>query len=278
MLADAAFGPVAREPLQVSPTEAAIERPPATAPLHRYVSLSSAEAPAPLGDRTGASTATASYGVTVYSDGLAEYEAAEDGTVFVTLLRAVGELSRADLPERPGHAGWPAATPEAQSPGPFEAEFAVSVHGADSPATRAGVERLADDVLLPLTGNTLRSALHAPDDAGTVELHGDGLTLAAIKPAECGEGWIVLRAVNATQTPVVGAWQVTRPAADSFIADSLGAEPLREAIRARLDETPVPFEPSSGLAVEQLPAVGTRIASRVAFAAGPREVVTILVR
>jgi alpha-mannosidase len=69
-----------------------------TAPLQRYVSL--------FDERKGA---------TVYSDGLAEYEAREDGSVAITLVRAVGELSRNDLPERPGHAGWPAPVPGAQS-------------------------------------------------------------------------------------------------------------------------------------------------------------------
>jgi len=38
---------------------------------------------------------------------------------FVTVLRACGELSRIDLPERPGNAGWPTHTPEAQCIGPF---------------------------------------------------------------------------------------------------------------------------------------------------------------
>ena len=46
-------------------------RPPPTAPLHRYVSLFGA-------DR----------GVTVYSDGLAEYEAEPSGDVAVTLVRS----------------------------------------------------------------------------------------------------------------------------------------------------------------------------------------------
>ncbi len=41
-----------------------------------------------------------------------------DGTLAVTLVRAVGELARGDLPERPGFAGWPVATPGAQSHGP----------------------------------------------------------------------------------------------------------------------------------------------------------------
>ena len=55
-------------------------------------------------------------GCTVFSDGLAEYEARDDGPSRHA-LRAVGELSRNDLPERPGHAGWPAPTPRRSASG-----------------------------------------------------------------------------------------------------------------------------------------------------------------
>jgi hypothetical protein len=88
VVADAAFGPVERRVPDVPADEQRAERVVRSAPLHRYVSLYGS-------DR----------GATVYSDGLAEYEADDDGAVAVTLVRAVGELSRPDLPERPGHAG-----------------------------------------------------------------------------------------------------------------------------------------------------------------------------
>ena len=122
VFADAAFGPVRREPIVASANAAEI--PPPTAPLARYVTLTSE-----------------SRGATIYSDGLGEYEALEDGTVAVTLLRAVGELSRNDLPERAGHAGWPAPTPEAQEQGEFGGRFGILLHGARNDATVAEIER-----------------------------------------------------------------------------------------------------------------------------------------
>jgi hypothetical protein len=97
VVADAAFGPVSRAPIEVDPSGLVNELPPPTAPLHRYVSAFSE-----------------SRGATLVSDGLAEYEVEPDGTAWVTLLRAVGELSRHNLPERPGHAGYPVETPAAQ--------------------------------------------------------------------------------------------------------------------------------------------------------------------
>ncbi len=112
--ADGAFGPLLREPIVAGTSERIKETPPPTAPLHRYVSVFSE-----------------SRGATLFSDGLAEYEVGADGTIWVTLLRAVGELSRHDLPERPGHAGYPVSTPAAQSPGPFEANLAFALHGGE---------------------------------------------------------------------------------------------------------------------------------------------------
>lgn len=228
--ADAAFGPVRREPIVVpAVTE---EAAPPTAPLHRYVTR-----------------ATADRSCTIYSDGLAEYESTDDGDVAVTLVRAVGELSRNDLPERPGHAGWPCPTPEAQAPGPFEASFAILPHGPYDAAAIDHIERVADDVLLPLCGETVRAGpdIHAP--SASVELEGAGLAFSACTESEDG-GWTVLRCVNLITAPVAGAWRC------GFA--------VRAARRARLDE-------SLG---EELPVAD----SRVVFTAAAREIVTILVR
>jgi alpha-mannosidase len=231
-IADSAFHVVERRPVDVSDDDAAMEHVVPTAPLHRYVSRYASDA-----------------GATVFSDGLAEHEALADGTVAVTLLRAVGELSRHDLPERPGHAGWPAATPLAQSLGPYRAELALAPHGPDTPAQRHDVEQLADDVLLPLTGRTLRSNLGEPTIAGGLELEGEGLAFSAAMPAR-EQGWIVLRCVNRLDGAARGRWRARRS--------------IAEAKLARLDETP--FEP---LDVD---------GDAVAFVAPPHAIVTLLVR
>jgi hypothetical protein len=230
--ADAAFGPVLRAPVEVPAAEQLAERVPRTAPLHRYVSLSDAHR-----------------GMTLFGDGLAEYEASDAGDVAVTLVRAVGELSRPDLPERPGHAGWPVSTPAAQSAGEFAASFALLPHGPRTASVAALVEAVADDVLLPLRGDTLRSAIAPAERVGGVQLDGEGLSCTAIKPAERA-GWVVLRCVNVTDAHVDGRWVV-------------GA-PVTEAQLARLDETLV-----ESLAVD---------AGVVGFSAPPRSIVTVLVR
>src|SRR5215218_1796323 len=204
-VADAAFHLAERVVPVVTPEDEAMEHVVPTAPLHRYVSRY-----------------VEASGATVFSDGLAEYEGLADGTVAVTLVRAVGALSRHALPERPGHAGWPADTPLAQSLGPYRASLALAIHGPDTPEQRDEVERMADDVLLPLVGRTLRSNLREPQIAGGLELDGAGLAFSAAMPAR-EPGWVVLRCVNRRDTEVHGAWRTSRPVA--------------EAALARLDET-----------------------------------------
>jgi hypothetical protein len=230
--ADAAFGPIRRTRLDVSDADRAMEAPVSSAPLHRYVSVYNEER-----------------GTTLFSDGLAEYEALERGAIAVTLVRAVGELSRNDLPERPGHAGWPEPTPQAQCPGPFAGRFAMMLHGPRSASVMHAVELAADDVLVPLQGATLRSALTiAPPNAG-IELRGVGLAFSSAKESEDGAA-LALRCINLTDVPVQGAWRL------GFAAHA--------ARMARLDETPLHL-----LAIEN---------GEVRFSAPARGVVTILVR
>ncbi|HET7549782.1 MAG TPA: hypothetical protein VFK04_00740 [Gemmatimonadaceae bacterium] len=236
---DAAFGPVRRTP--ISPRNAGAELAPPTAPLARYVTL-----------------AGAAHGVTLYSDGLAEYEATPGGDIAVTLVRAVGELSRNDLPERPGHAGWPAPTPEAQSLGRLEACFALLPHGPRTEETIALVERTADDVLLPLRGLTLRSALALPAPTSGLELalrdlepkELDGVVaFSACKPTEEGDG-IVLRCVNLADRTFSARWRIGARIAEAFLA--------------RIDETPLMRLATNGRAID--------------FDAAPRAVTTIIAR
>jgi mannosylglycerate hydrolase len=230
VFADATFGPVKRQRI-VAPQRSREAAPP-TAPLGRYVTL-----------------AGLTRGVTIYSDGLTEYEASDDGFVALTLLRSVGELSRSDIPERPGHAGWPAPTPAAQEKGESYGNFAIMLHGPRDDATIDSIERTADDVLHPLTGVTLRAALRLPDATEGVSLDGEGLALSAIKTSEDGS-WLVLRCVNLTDRAIIGEWV-------------LGA-PVREARASRLDETP-----SASIPVRD---------RRVPILAPPHAIVTTLVR
>ncbi len=232
-LADMAYGSVTRQREALDVPRFSREWPVATAPMHRWVSVPD--------------------GLTLFARGLYEYELAADGTLWITLLRSVAELSRGDLAARPGHAGWPVATPNALEFGRFRTELAFATETvADDrgPAAWDRVERLAEEFHAPLGGRMFRYGLACPERLRGPELSGAGLALKAVKPSADGRA-LVLRCVNVTATSVVGAWHLPFRA--------------RRAERARLDER----------ATGRLPVrSGGRV---VRFDAGPREVVTVRV-
>ncbi len=229
--ADAMFGDVERARPELRCADRAVEQLQPGAPLHRFVSRYSARS-----------------GTTVFSDGLAEYEADDDASIAITLVRSTGDLSRAHLPERPGHAGWPTATPMAQSRGPYEATFALALHGPRTPDQVVAVHEMAEDVLLPIVGTTWRSAIDPPVAFHGIELAGRGLVFSCAKPGE-DRSWTAVRCLNVLEECVEGSWRLP------------GAI---DAMLARLDETPLGALPIAE--------------GRVAFIAPPRSVVTILLR
>jgi alpha-mannosidase len=172
------------------------------------------------------------------------------GDLAVTLLRAVGALSRDDLPTRRGHAGWPVATPGAQCLGAERLQLALA------PVTRADVDdgstlsELWEDAFLPVQGIWLRQATRIAVEPIDVTLEGDGLVFSGLKPAEQGGG-MVLRCYNATGRPTAGAWHF--------------GTPITSAHRARADE-------------RQLHEIRLGEAGRfVPFHAAPHEIITIMV-
>lgn len=252
--ADAAFGPVSRNPLDVPAEAQTRETVPPTMPMHRWVAMCSD-----------------SRGATLHADGLAEVEAnATNGEIALTLIRAIGELSRNDLPERPGHAGWPARIPLAQCQGQFSAEFALQLHGAWNQATRDAIESASDDFLLPLTGITMRDLEQTGFDVAGLELDGAALRFSAATLADDGDG-IVLRCYNDSLESQRGRWTVPAESAASS-PGAVHSVPISGAItrgylefaEARLDETLL----SEWASLEQ----------SFEFTAAPRAIVTFRVR
>jgi alpha-mannosidase len=232
-LAGTAFGTVARPPVTVDPADYPLETPVRTAPAHGFVAA-----------------ASGARGLALFAPGFFEYEWTSRGDLLVTLLRAVGELSRGDLPTRPGHAGWPLSTPLAQCPGRSRVELAIA------PVSQAELERgdalpsLWEDAFLPLRGFWLRDAVELAPTAVDVALEGSGLVLSAVKPAQQGSP-LVLRCYNATGRKAAGAWRF--------------GESVKSAHRVRADER------------ESVALVLEGRGKTVRFVAEPHEVVTILV-
>lgn len=155
----------------------------------------------------------------IFAPGLPEASRLPDGGIALTLLRAVGWLSRDDLRTRGGGAGPRFETPLAQCPGPQRFELAYRL--GDSPrlgAVLADYERWRHPVV-SLEGAGLPGAgLSAP-----FELGHPALMLSALKRSEDGTA-LVLRVFNPTPEPIAGALQVHLPHA--------------RVVAARLDETP----------------------------------------
>ena len=232
-IAGSAFGTVERNAVQVDTAAYPRETPVRTAPAQRFVA-------AARGGR----------GLAVLAPAFFEYEWTAKGDLLVTLLRAVGDLSLARLPTRPGHAGWPTAIPGAQCLGTTRIDLALV------PVTPSDVERgdalphLWEEAFLPLHGLWLRDASPLNPLPVDITLEGTGLVFSALKPAQIGSP-MVLRCYNATGRKAAGAWRF--------------AQGVKTAHRVRADE-----REAVALVLEQRGNV-------VRFVAEPHEIVSILV-
>lgn len=142
--------------------------------------------------------------VAILNKGLPEYEATQEGEVYLTLLRAVGWLSRDDLSARPVPAGPSVPTPEAQCPGRQVYEYSVMPYtgGWES----AGAYRQAEEIWLPLQAKAVQrdreATSHAPLEYGSfMQLEPETVVLSALKRSEEGEG-LILRVFNPAGAPV----------------------------------------------------------------------------
>jgi alpha-mannosidase len=215
------------------PADYPLETPVPTAPAHRFVAA-----------------ARGARGLALLAPAFFEYEWTPQGDLIVTLLRCVGDLSRGDLPTRPGHAGWPTRTPEAQCIGTSRIDWALAPVSAGDLERGDAVPHLWEDAFLPLQGWWLRDAGTLTPAPADVALEGTGLVLSAVKPAQAGSP-MVLRCYNASARKAAGAWRF--------------ADGVKSAHRVRADE-----RESVALVLEQRGNV-------VRFVAEPHEIVTILV-
>ncbi|HEX7022224.1 MAG TPA: glycoside hydrolase family 38 C-terminal domain-containing protein, partial [Trueperaceae bacterium] len=182
-------------------------------------------------------------GLAVFNAGLPEYEARETPQgigLGVTLLRAVGWLSRDDLLSRPQGAGPSLPTPGAQCTGEHAFELGLAPFAGNwwDSGLLFEVERFQ------APPHSHASATITPEQPGPSVT--TPLLLSALKPAEEGRG-IIARIWNPAPVPVTGSLTPGRA--------------LREAFATRLDET----------RLHPLAAHGGSIPLRL----GPKEVATI---
>lgn len=172
-----------------------LEDPQPTAPQKTFVSVTNA-------DR--------SLGLTVINRGLPEYEllpAKPDDNqgvaVALTLLRAVGWLSREDLSTRRGHAGPAMETPGAQEEGNQFYHYSLMPHKGDW--LRSGAQAQAHAFNVPLEGITTAVQTGIlPPQTSFVEVLPRALAFSTVKPAEDGQG-LVIRLWNPAEREIPAA-------------------------------------------------------------------------
>jgi alpha-mannosidase len=142
-------------------------------------------------------------GVAVLLDHLVEYElldAAAGGELAITVLRAIGLISRNANPYREDPAGPEIAIPGAQCRGPWRVAFALYPHaGSWTDADVLGMAERYQHRFASASGTRHDSDEALVAEAG-LELRGAGVVMSSLRRRN--DGWIELRLVNASDAPV----------------------------------------------------------------------------
>ena len=204
--ADTAFDVVTRPARQEVPAAIKNESPVSSAPMISVVDAGDDEV-----------------GATVVGKGLMEYEiVGEPPAIALTLLRAVGDLSRNDLATRPsGHAGPPVATPAAQCIGRHVFEMAFEPRGYP-PAPAEMVASARAHVLAPRVAIAIKPSGSGPTTRSflTVDRTAGGAVLSALKHAE-DRGATVVRLFNPDDHEARATVRMDAPIAEAFAVNLL---------------------------------------------------------
>jgi alpha-mannosidase len=123
-------------------------------------------------------------------------EAGGSTQLALTLLRAVGWLSRPDLALRPGDAGPALPTPGAQVPGRHHLEFGVRLHAVAEPGWIAEALRFAVPALALPGRNGEPGGARLSDSTQLLELEDPAVLLSACEPLS--DGGVRVRLWNAS--------------------------------------------------------------------------------
>ncbi|HUQ42393.1 MAG TPA: phosphatase PAP2 family protein [Candidatus Limnocylindrales bacterium] len=133
-------------------------------------------------------------------DGLREYAVLHDGrTIAITLLRAVGWLSRGDMPERRGHAGPALETPSAQCIGERAYRYCVVPLSKDTTLAVAGreVREFLDPVRVVRGAGPTAPLFELPRDSivqpSALRAGPEGTTVVRLFNPRGGDETVVLR-------------------------------------------------------------------------------------
>lgn len=191
--AETSFGLVSR-PVVPEPSEGWREKNTATFAQRRFVTVEGGNV-----------------GVAVLNKGLPEYEVKPDGSIYLTLIRAVGWLSREDLLFRKGNAGPALETKDAQCKGTLEFEYAVVFYEASE--DHVEIFKHAEDFHIPLEARSVQYKTEVnlcEDEAPFMEILKGGIVLSTMKKAEDNDATVV-RLYNPSDRAVDAVVRFGRP-------------------------------------------------------------------
>jgi len=168
-------------------------------------------------------------GVTVANVGLPEYESREEGGVslYVTLLRCVGSLSKDNLLTRKGHAGPPLSVPEAQCRRLHVFEYSIIPHGGDWVKSRSYQQ--AKSFVNPFASWSVKGeGGNVPAEDSFVKVTPSNLVISAIKRAE-DDCSTILRFYEIAGKPCTALIEVKKVFREAWLAN------LNEEKKRRLE-------------------------------------------
>lgn len=223
--------PFAARRFEVESAFEVVERPIAPA-SDSFGSQTPSELPIGAGPQRRYATLRGETGLalTVANRGLAEVEAlpgsgAAGGELAITLLRAVGWLSRGDLRLRLGPAGPVLRTPGAQVQGPHHAELSLRLHAVDDPGRAGAAHAFAGPPLAFAIGE--RGSGPLADGSRLVEVDDPRIEVSAIEPRE--DGAVDVRLLNGSAEP-------------RRVRIRFGGAPVERLLRVDLAGRPLPGE------------------------------------
>lgn len=181
-------------------------------------------------------------GLAILNRGLPSVEVTEDGTIALTLLRAVGWLSRDDLWVRRIAAGPLVPTPGAQCLGPYQYDYAILPHADGWHAVFQAAQNFNAPVLGRRADTHPGLELHdmnitrddparvtaipwprggsLPASLSLVQIDPPTLVLSAARRSE--QNTLIVRCYNITREPVEGTVTVGVPVAEAYRTDMAG--------------------------------------------------------
>ena len=218
----------------------------AFAVVERPLALESADGPEqPIGtvpQKTFTCIEANGVGVALFNRGLQEVEAlakADGIDLALTLVRAVGWLSRSDLRMRNGHAGPGLETPGAQSPGRHRFAYALTSYAGTYAS--AGIVHQAHDFAYPPIAMTTEGHAGNGTAATLVACDNPNVVVSAVTPSRRPQH-VLVRCYNTTPTPQTCHLEI--PGAAQLKGVNFLEQPSRKRIRRQGQGWRVAFGPA----------------------------------